>query len=410
MQQSISIPWNAWFSNDETLKLSFPDSWKVTICPMDDAEKMTIPAIEAAFEDPIGTRKIRDLAKGKRTAAIVIDDISRPTKGEDILKVLIRELEKGGIQKEDIKIIMALGGHRPMMREDLIKKVGETIYNEVDVMNHYLYENLAECGVSKVGTPIKINRYFIESDIKISVSCIIPHEWAGFGGGSKNIVPGVAGKDTLIANHMMVHGSYQELTGVCEPNRLRADIENIGQQIGLDTIVNVVTNTQRDTVGVFVGDSIKAHRKGVELARKVYATQPVYNQDVIILNAFPKDTEILQITNTLNMFHLPEKALVRKNGIIVMSSACFEGRGFHSIMGHGTEMVYDPADIEKLFEGRTGVIFSPNLNRHDMKYYFPDTIRLFTEWGKLIQFVQKQVGDDPQIAIYPTASLQLPKE
>ncbi|MBT4289952.1 MAG: nickel-dependent lactate racemase [Deltaproteobacteria bacterium] len=410
MQQTSTIPWNAWFSEDEKLNLSFPNSWKVTMCNMDDAPGLSKKAIEAAFEAPIETGKIRNLAKGKRTAAIVIDDISRPTRGEDILTVLIDEMEKGGIQKKDIKIIMALGGHRPMMREDLIKKVGEKIYNEVDVMNHYLYENLVTCGESKIGTPIKINRYFMESDLKISVSCIIPHEWAGFGGGSKNIVPGVAGIETLISNHTMVHGSYKGLTGICDPNPLRADIENIAQLIGLDAIVNVVTNMQRDTVGVFVGDSIKAHRKGVELAKKAYATELVYDQDVVILNAFPKDTEILQITNALNIFHLPKKEIVKKDGIIILSSACFEGRGFHAIMGHGTPLEYDLEDVEKLFEGRTGVVFSPNLNHHDMKYYFPDSIPLFNDWEKLIQFIREQVKTDPQVAIYPTASLQLPKD
>ena len=409
MSQSLTIPWNAWFSEEEVFTLTFPDDWKVTECAMDGAEGISPKDIKAAFDTPIGNLKIRDLARGKKSAAIVVDDISRPTRAEEILKILIHEIAEGGIPKENMKIILALGAHRPMMREDLIKKVGSDIYHQVDVMNHYLYENLLDGGVSDLGTPIKINRYFMESELKISVSCIVPHEWAGFGGGAKNIVPGIAGRETLIHNHRMVAGCYQELTGVCEPNHLRADIENIAAIIGVDAAVNVVTNQKRDTAGVFVGDVVEAHRKGVELAQKVYATDLVYDQDVVVLNAFPKDTEILQLTNTLNIFHLPEKEIVKKDGIIIMSSACFEGRGYHGIMGHGAPLVYDPLEIGKLLRGRRGIVFSPYLTAHDMKYYFPDSVLLFTEWEDVIKFVGEQQGSGVKAAVFPTSALQLPK-
>lgn len=101
-------------------------------------------------------------------------------------------------------------------------------------------------------------------------------------------MPGIAGRETRIHSHRMVEGCYQEFTGVCEPNHLRADIENIAGIIGVDAVVNVVTNQKRNTVGVFVGDVVEAHRKGVEFAQKIYATDLVYDQDVIGSMLFPK--------------------------------------------------------------------------------------------------------------------------
>ena len=145
-----------------------------------------------------------------------MDDISRPTKGEQILKFVLAELAEGGIDQDQVKVIFAIGAHRPMMRDDIVKKLGEEVYQTVDVMNHYPYENLLDGGKSTIGTAIKINRYFCEADLKLSISCIESHERAGFSGGAKNILPGVAGIETLQANHSMFAESFQEMTGKIE--------------------------------------------------------------------------------------------------------------------------------------------------------------------------------------------------
>ena len=409
MDQSVNITWRAWYG-DEELALSFPDKWDIKKCAMDDAPELTEKEIKEAFEAPIATPKIRELAKGKKNAAIVFDDISRPTKGDTLLKYVLKELEAGGITRDNVKIIFALGAHRPMMRDDIIKKLGEEIYYSVDCMNPYPYENLVDCGESKIGTPIKINRDFLESELKLSVSCIEPHEWAGFGGGAKNILPGVAGIETLEVNHGMMAESYQEMTGIIEGNPLRADIEDIARMIGLHAIINVVTTSSRGIAGVFVGDMVQAHRAGVEFARKVFATEMVYEQDIIILNAYPKDTEILQFSNAFNVFTMAERDIVKKDGYIVIITACPEGRGFHSLCGHGTRLAPSREIFGELFKGRTGIIFSPNLSRADVYTYCPESILLFHKWEDVIQLIKEKETGMQKVAIFPTAPLQLPKK
>ena len=409
MDQSVNITWRAWYG-DEELALSFPDKWDIKKCAMDDAPELTEKEIKEAFEAPIATPKIRELAKGKKNAAIVFDDISRPTKGDTLLKYVLKELEAGGITRDNVKIIFALGAHRPMMRDDIIKKLGEEIYYSVDCMNPYPYENLVDCGESKIGTPIKINRDFLESELKLSVSCIEPHEWAGFGGGAKNILPGVAGIETLEVNHSMMAESYQEMTGIIEGNPLRADIEDIARMIGLHAIINVVTTSSRGIAGVFVGDMVQAHRAGVEFARKVFATEMVYEQDIIILNAYPKDTEILQFSNAFNVFTMAERDIVKKDGYIVIITACPEGRGFHSLCGHGTRLAPSREIFGELFKGRTGIIFSPNLSRADVYTYCPESILLFHKWEDVIQLIKEKETGMQKVAIFPTAPLQLPKK
>lgn len=408
MIKSCSVPWKSWYG-DEEFEMQFPDHWDIEVCKMKDAPELDEAQIQTAFENPIGTKKIRDLAKDRNNAAIVLDDISRPTKGERILPFVLGELERGGIPKSNIKIILALGAHRPMMRDDIIKKVGYDIYQSIDVMNHYPYENLVDCGKSKIGTPIKINRDFFEADLKLSVSCIEPHEWAGFGGGAKNILPGISSIETLESNHSMVSDSYQSLTGKIDNNPMRADIEDIAREIGLDAIVNVVTTESREISGVFIGDMVLAHRLGVEFVKEAYATNLVYDQDIVILNTYPKDTEILQISNAFNPLTLSRREVVKKDGYIIAMSACTEGRGFHSLMGHGTRLQPRKKDYGAIFKGREGIIFSPNLTIHDVYTYFPKSVHLFNKWDELIAFIEKRDNSPKRAAIFPCSPLQLPE-
>ena len=408
MDQLAKIPWKAWYG-DEEFSLSFPNTWKVRTCAMEGAPEISQEMLIEAFEKPIGTSKLRDLARGRKNAAIVMDDITRPTKGAPVLTKVLEELDVGGIPRANVKIIFALGAHRPLMRDDMIKKVGREIYYSVDVMNHYPYENLVDCGRSRIGTPIKINRYFMESELKLSVSCIEPHEWAGFGGGAKNILPGISGIETLEANHGMMEDQYQGMTGVVENNPLRADIEDIARTIGLDAIVNVVPTAARGIAGVFVGDMIQAHRAGIHHARNVFATEMVFDRDIVVLNAYPKDTEITQINNAFNILFLSKRDVVKKDGTVVITSACPEGRGYHSLMGHGTRLAPRPENLKALFRGRNAIIFSPHLSRSDVDAYFPKDVLLFNRWEDVLQCIMKREKDSQTVAIFPTTPLQLPK-
>jgi nickel-dependent lactate racemase len=243
------------------------------------------------------------------------------------------------------------------------------------------------------------------------VSCIEPQGLAGFGGGAKNVLPGISGIETLEANHasMNVEG-YQAMTGIVEGNKLRADIEDIAQAVGLEATINVVTNSSRGIAGVFVGDMIKAHRTGVGFARKVFATEMIYDQDVVILNAYPKDTEFIhQMTNAFNITFLTEKEVAKNDGCVVVTSACSEGRGFHSLNDLGNRLALRQEHLLGLFKGRVGVVFSPNLTPYDVYSYFPENVHLFVRWEDAIGFIRERQEGSPKVAVFPTGPLQLPK-
>jgi len=196
----FNVPWKAWYG-DEEFKLTFPSDWEVKFFSMCDAPTIGKKNISKTLLSPIGSEPLSVVAKGKKKAVIAVDDISRPTPVYRILPLIMDELKRAGIKEKDVRIIVSLGAHRPMLREDLIKKVGENTWNLVAIFNHHPFENLVNLGTSSRGTPIHINKEFMDADIKIGIGCIVPHTYAGFGGGGKIVLPGISGIDTLEANH-----------------------------------------------------------------------------------------------------------------------------------------------------------------------------------------------------------------
>ncbi len=248
-------------------ELTFPDEWDLNVFPMNDGPAVEDESIREAFSNPIGTETLRNIAKGKKTAVIVVDDLSRPTPAYKILPLIAKELKEAGVKEKNISIIMGLGAHRPMLREDLINKLGRSIYDSFPVYNHHPFENLVDLGTSSRGTPIRINKLFMSAEVKIGMGCIMPHTYAGFGGGGKIVLPGISGIDTLKANHQSAIRGIKGGLGLTDGNEVRDDIEEIARKVGLDFIVNVVVNSKREVAGIFAGDIVAAHREGVKLAR-----------------------------------------------------------------------------------------------------------------------------------------------
>lgn len=143
--KSVTIPWGSWRGN-KNYSLSFPNNWKVIVASMAGGKDVSQGEIRKAFANPIGQETIRKLAEGKKTAVIAVDDLTRPTQAYRFLPFIVEELNRGGIKDEDIKIVMAIGSHRPLMKADQEKKLGKKIANRFPVFNHHPYENLVNVG------------------------------------------------------------------------------------------------------------------------------------------------------------------------------------------------------------------------------------------------------------------------
>ncbi|MCK4281282.1 MAG: DUF2088 domain-containing protein [Candidatus Lokiarchaeota archaeon] len=417
MVKSITLPWGAWSGTDETYILEFPENWDIEVFDMQDTKDITdVKSIESALNNPIGTPTIYEIANGKNTAIIVVEDISRPTKCGPICEQIIKALNSSGISDDNITLIGATGAHRPMNREDYIKKVGLNVVERINIENHHPYENLIEIEKSKMGTPIFINKTYYNADVKIAVGTVIPHPLAGFGGGAKIILPGICGIETLAANHKAaLEGKGVGFGFITD---LRKDIEDVCNRVGLDFSINIITTKNRGIAGIFAGHFVDAHRKAIDLAKEVYRLNlPKLEDDekfdVGLFNLFPEDTELSQSAKGTNMF-MKADSLLKEDASVIFLTSSYEGRGYHSLLGEKGGKLYEKwiNAVEVLLEfceEKTFSIFSPNLSRADITHYWTDEMGFYNKFSDVIQAIETQVDDNPKAGIF-MRSIQLPME
>jgi len=409
MVKEFEIPWAAWREPD-VLNLIFPDSWDVSICKMNGADvpELTDEQIKERLLSPIGTPKLSEIAEGKESVVIAVDDMTRTTPISKIIPYVLKEIEKANITKEQITILLAIGAHRPMNRHDCILKLGKEVVDTINVENHHPYENLINLGESKTGTPIDVNMTYYNADLKISIGGVIPHPLAGFGGGAKIVLPGVCGINTLEANHSA--GMRGVGVGIGRMTKIREDIEDIADKVGLDFSINVILTEKGGIAAITSGHFRDAHRKAMEVAKENYSTKVTLDNQICFFNLFPEDSELNQSIKGFNfLMTAPNKMLDRKGTIVLMSSSC-EGRGYHSLTAEtGARLYLNLGDgvIWRAFVKRRNVyFFSPNISKRDLDHFFPKSVKLLDDWDKLLEELSKIHGDSPKAAVFP-CSIQL---
>src|SRR4051794_20942649 len=184
------------------------------------------PAIERALADPIGTPPLAELARGKRSACVVISDVTRPVPNRVLLPPILRTLQAAGIPREGITVLVATGTHRPNVGEELVAMVGPEIVRDYRIENHSARdrESHTHLGGTPRGVPIWVDRRFLEAELKLSVALIEPHFMAGFSGGRKNICPGICAMETVQVWHgPRFIGHERSDSGVVDGNPVHED-------------------------------------------------------------------------------------------------------------------------------------------------------------------------------------------
>jgi nickel-dependent lactate racemase len=398
------LPWQVWFeSGDHVLEL--PDEWLVTHCTMADGPALDDNALVAQIRAGLASPAIRDRLASTSIVAIAIDDITRPTPTQRILPTLIDELELAGISRTQMRIIVASGSHRVAIRPDLILKVGEELLNEIESFAHNPYEGLVDLGITSLGIPVFTNRFYHEAGFKIGVGCALPHE-TGFSGGGKLIAIGLSGLDTIEALHYHGWDLTQVSLGRIEGNELQRQFYEVTSMVGLDFLINVVVNSRREATGLFAGPFGETHRQAAALAHQVYATPAPKAADIVILNAYPKDSDLIQATMAINVAFQYNPQIVRPGGTIVVAAACQEGAGIHFLDGFG--MRHGARYEQELFGDRQLIIYSPHLSHYDVHRLFPAHTLYYRSWPDLVRELRRRHPDAPTVSIFPWASQQLP--
>lgn len=408
---AIKLNQLAWHEDDE-LELDFPSSWDVNVCYMKghSAPALSEEQIRQAFANPIGTKRIRELAKGKNEVVILFDDMSRPTKAYQLVPHILRELEEAGIPDDHIRFIPTLGCHGAMKRTDFARKLGKEVIDRFAVYNHNCYENFTYAGKTSRGTPVNANAEVMSCDLKIAIGCILPHPRAGFGGGAKAILPGICSIDTIRANHhdltAMPNGQRHPSLGKgkVDDNIARLDMEEVARLVGLDIIANVVVNGKRDPAGLFVGDLVAAHREAVKLARENYASKIAQDVDVVIINNYSKATESGVLGFRGDAWYK------ESGGSCVMIINTPDGEVTHYLHGGfgknlgGQDLATPklPPKIKRL------IVLSPYPEQRLVsRFGSPQDVVCVKTWDEALKKLQEVHGDDTKVAVIPDEPLQM---
>lgn len=288
-----------------------------------------------SLENPIGTKPFVELIKSKSKipydlkVCIVISDLTRPVPNKIILKILLDTLEEAGIRRENIMILIATGIHRPNRGNDLIELVGEDIVRHYNILNHVSEneDDMLFMGEIKDGRiPVFLNKYFCNADLKIITGLIEPHLLSGFSGGRKSILPGISSLETMKYMHgfKMVDNKNCR-SGVLENNPFHKAATDIAKKTGVDFIVNVTVDLNKNVTGIFAGDLEKAFYEGTEFVRSYTSCDVDEEADIVITTGggYPLDKLLYQsIKGAVSASHV-----IKKNGTIILAANCEDGIG-----------------------------------------------------------------------------------
>jgi nickel-dependent lactate racemase len=285
-------------------------------------------ALEAALDAPIGRPPLVELARGKRSAAISVCDITRPAPNPITLPPILRRLEQAGIARQQITILIATGLHRPATAEEIRLIVGPEIAANYRILNHHARERGEHTfvGTTPAGTPVYIDARFIAADLHITLGFIEQHLMLGFSGGRKLIAPGLAAEDTIKVLHSpKFMREPAAIEGSIQDNPLHAELLTIARMARHDFMLDVALARTREIAGVFAGDPVAAHAQGVEFVRQALLERLREPVDAVLTTAagYPLDLTFYQAIKGITA----AQHIVKEGGRILLMAACEEGAG-----------------------------------------------------------------------------------
>lgn len=296
------------------------------------APKVTTPAadplaaVAQALDNPVGLPSGLAAFAGAKSAAVAVNDKTRPVPNHHLLPPLLSRLEGLGIAPEKITLIIASGTHTPMTPDEFGAVIPPEILNRYPVISHDSDDktNLTYLGTTERDTAVWVNRHFAAADLKIVTGNIEPHQFMGFSGGVKSAAVGVGGRETINHNHAMMTHERAQLARYHD-NPMRQDVEEIGKLIGIDLALNSILNDHKQIVRAIAGNPVAVMQTGIPLVRELYQVPVAAPFDLMIVSpgGNPKDLNMYQAQK--GMAHAA--MITKTGGTLILTAACPDGTG-----------------------------------------------------------------------------------
>jgi lactate racemase len=385
---------------DEEIKLTFPAGWEVETSRMvgHDAPALTDDQIRAAIRNAIGTPRLADLADGKQRVAITFDDLTRPTPTGRIVPFVLEELHNAGIKKEQIIFQGSFGSHAAMFQQDMAAKIGADVVANYECWNHDCFHGFTDFGKTDGGLPVKLSSRFGEADLKICLSGIKKHGLAGFGGGAKAVIPGVAAFESITHLHNVLGREHPH--GVAHVNSgVRLELEKAARLAGVDQSINIVMNGHRQVAGVHAGDIVEAHRSAVRAAFTAYQTELPKDNDVVVMNHYPQSVEAY--------FGFAPKAMKDGGTVVLIQDTPAGQRKIHYLgwSGNGGNRTRPEKGLPVGNAGQV-IIFNRWPAMWDETKYSTD-VHFASTWDHVETLIREFHGPTGKAVVFPTGPLSI---
>ena len=374
-----------------------------------NAPRLLDRQIQTALAEPSHSDTLNKLASKRREAVVLFDDMTRPTQCSRIVPYVLTELAKGGISDDHIRFVAALGAHAANNRANFVNKLGEEVVERYPIYKHTPFGNLRDIGMTKRGTPVQINEEVMACDLKIGIGCIIPHSMAGFSGGGKIVLPGVASIESICHNHCDIGGEcFGRVSptgfGTIENNASRADIDEAARMAGLDFKIDVIINERGEISGIFAGEPCEEWRRGTEVGKRAYLTDSPADADVVVANAYLKENQAVAAMSIATH-------AVRDGGTVVLLVNSPEGQNAHYLYGKfgkrlgGKLWARAPAHSKKM----AIVVYSHYKERDPLLEIADSEQMVWTRtWNETVEAVAASVKvSTPKAAVFPAAGIQV---
>jgi nickel-dependent lactate racemase len=284
--------------------------------------------VERALQNPIGSKRLSEIAKPEHKVAIVVDDATRHAPSNVMILPVLAELNAAGVKDENVTVIFGCGTHRAVKPEEAERLLGEEVLKRVKTLSHDCKaQDLVYVGTTKThGSRVLLNRTFAEADVKVLLGDVGFHYYAGYGGGRKSVMPAISCEETIKHNHaMLLHANAR--TGVLAGNPVHEDMTEGARLAKVDFILNVVANSKGEIVKAFAGDLEQAFLEAIKLVDAMYRVTVDRRADIVVVSpgGYPADMNLFQAYKAL------DNALeaVKRGGVIILVAECPEGHGNH---------------------------------------------------------------------------------
>lgn len=406
--QKISIPSGLWYDNEEW-ELTLPDRWHVDNLnpPGFDKPGMSPEEIKERVDHPIEGPDLKELARGKKEAVIVFDDMTRPTPVKDVAPFVLDSLHSAGMEKRQIRFIWSLGAHGAYDMINARKKLGDRIVENYRVYNHDAFQNNVPAGRTPSGMELWFNKEFMRCDLKIAIGCITPHFHVGFGGGAKIILPGVAGIESINQFHNQYYRDRASTgLGNFEKNIMRAECDAAGDAVGLDFKIDCLVNRRGEITSLYAGPFRATHRAGAEEGKEHYGVPYAFGYDMVISNAYAKANEAVIALG------LCIRLMERGRGTAVLILNAPEGQVPHYVMrswgsdyGGRHYTRFSSGLVPKFLKKLIVLAPTPDQTSLDMMCHEDDPIVVKT-WSDVLSILEKDFKEAAKVAVLQDGTMQ----